>query len=167
MDSSTCRHFNSKRERRNENIRHYVSNGQLFQTGESILWIFFSINAPGALRIPCIPKELLTFTGPIQHTAEWNHKINLENKKVAIIGSGATAVQVIPSIANVVHTLHCYQRKPPYIIPRLQFTFPNFLKAIFRSIPFVMWLLRWTIYVLHEILYCTFKPDSSLRSLCK
>ncbi|XP_037040355.1 FAD-binding monooxygenase ktnD-like [Bradysia coprophila] len=123
------------------------------------------INAPGALRIPLVPSEFDAFTGPKMHTAEWNKEIDLKNKKVAVIGSGASAVQIIPRIADSVETLHCYQRKPPYILPRPQFKFPNFVKAIFNWLPLVMWLYRFTFYVLHELLYGLFTPDSVLHTL--
>ncbi|KAG4079484.1 hypothetical protein HA402_005181 [Bradysia odoriphaga] len=93
------------------------------------------IMAMGGLRIPCIPNELKGFTGPTMHTAEWNHEIELKNKKVAVIGSGASAIQVIPNIVNDVQTLHCYQRKAAYVIPRTQFSFPNFVKKFFFYIP--------------------------------
>lgn len=94
------------------------------------------------------------------HTAEWNNEIDLKNKKVAIIGSGASAVQVIPSIVDKVDTLHCYQRKPPYILPRLQFTFPDFIKKLFFYLPFLMWIFRCLIYIRHELLHAAFYPGS-------
>ncbi|KAG4072860.1 hypothetical protein HA402_002603 [Bradysia odoriphaga] len=123
------------------------------------------VMAPGGLRIPHIPNELKAFTGPAMHTAEWNHQIDLKNKRVAVIGSGASAVQVIPSIVDDVQTLHCYQRKPPYIMPRAQFTFPNFLKKIFFYIPFIMWLYRCMIYVRHELLHKAFYAGSLFNKL--
>lgn len=101
------------------------------------------------------------------HTAEWNHEIDLENKKVAVIGSGASAVQVIPSIVDSVDTLHCYQRKPPYVLPRIQFTFPSFIKTIFKYIPFVMWLYRCTIYVIFELLHPAARPESIVHKFGK
>lgn len=99
------------------------------------------------------------------HTAVWNHEVDLKNKRVAVIGSGASAVQVIPNIANIVDTLHCYHRKPPYIFPRFQFTFPNFVKAIFKYIPFIMWMYRCTIYILQELMYVGFRPDFMFHKL--
>lgn len=125
----------------------------------------YRINAPGALRIPSIPSDFDAFTGPKVHTAEWDDKIDLKGKKVAIIGSGASAVQVIPSIVDSVESLHCYQRKPPYILPRPQFNFPNCVKNVFTWLPCVMWLYRTAFYLMHEVLHNFFKPDSILHKL--
>ncbi|KAJ6640762.1 Baeyer-Villiger monooxygenase, partial [Pseudolycoriella hygida] len=123
------------------------------------------INAPGALRIPLIPDQFEAFKGPTIHTAEWNHEIELKNKKVAVIGSGASAVQVIPSIVDSVETLHCYQRKPPYILPRAQCSFPGSVKFIFRHFPVVMRLFRYIIFTVHELLYSAFRPGSLMYRL--
>ncbi|KAJ6640763.1 Baeyer-Villiger monooxygenase [Pseudolycoriella hygida] len=120
----------------------------------------------GALRLPYIPNEFKTFTGPTIHTGQWNNEIDLRNKKVAVIGSGASAVQVIPSIVDSVDTLHCYQRKPPYIIPRPQFDFPNFIKTVFFYLPFIMWLFRCFIYMFHELLHAAFISGSILNKMC-
>ncbi|XP_037040358.1 baeyer-Villiger monooxygenase-like isoform X2 [Bradysia coprophila] len=125
------------------------------------------INGPGGLRVPLVPSEFDAFTGPKMHTAEWNKEIDLKNKKVAVIGSGASAIQVIPSIVDGVETLHCYQRKPPYIFPRPQFTFPNFMKTIFKWFPLVMWLYRCTIFVIQEVIYSAFKADSFLNTFSR
>lgn len=127
----------------------------------------FRINAPGALRVPYIPNKFTTFTGPIMHTAEWNNEIDLKNKKVAVIGSGASAVQVIPSIVDSVNSLHCYQRKPPYILPRFQFNFPNFIKNLFLYFPCLMWIFRCFLYIVHELLFSGIKPGSIINKLGK
>lgn len=123
------------------------------------------INAPGALRVPSVPSEFDAFTGPKLHTAEWNNQIDLKNKKVALIGSGASAVQVIPSIVDSVETLHCYQRKPPYIVPRPQFNFPTIVKIIFSWLPWVMWLYRCVYYCVHECVHRSFQPDSIFHNI--
>lgn len=123
--------------------------------------------APGGLRVPYIPNEMKTFTGPTMHTAEWNHNIDLKKKRVAVIGSGASAVQVIPSIVDAVDTLHCYQRKPPYVLPRFQFTFPTFIKTIFFYLPFIMWLYRCLIYMRHELLHAAFYSGSIFNKFGK
>lgn len=123
--------------------------------------------APGGLRVPYIPNEFSTFTGPKMHTAEWDKKIDLKNKKVAVIGSGASAVQVIPSIVDDVDILHCYQRKPPYVLPRFQFKFPDFIKLIFFYLPFIMWLYRCLIFIRHELLHTAFYSGSIFNKFGK
>ncbi len=167
MDGSICKCFSCKCQRGNSVLWYIVSSFDK-ATSSPTKWFFFlkfRINAPGPLRVPFVPNELNDFAGPKMHTAEWNHDIDLKGKKVAVIGSGASAVQVIPSIVDSVDTLHCYQRKPPYVLPRPQFAFPNFMKSIFKYLPFVMWLYRCAIYLLHELIYSAFRPDSIFHML--
>ncbi|XP_037040327.1 FAD-binding monooxygenase ktnD-like [Bradysia coprophila] len=123
------------------------------------------IMALGAFRIPHIPDECKAFTGPTIHTGEWNHGVALKNKKVAVIGSGASAIQVIPSIVDDVQTLHCYQRKPAYIYPRLQFAFPSVLKTFFRYIPLLMWLYRCIVFMRFELFHAAFYSGSLLNKI--
>ncbi|KAG4072847.1 hypothetical protein HA402_002590 [Bradysia odoriphaga] len=118
------------------------------------------IMALGALNIPHIPDEYKAFSGPTMHTYEWNHGVALKNKNVAVIGSGASAIQVIASIVDDVQTLHCYQRKPAYVYPRFQFTFPTFLKAFFLYVPLLMWLYRCIIFMRFELFHAAFYSGS-------
>lgn len=77
------------------------------------------ISAVGQLNranIPNIPGRE-TFRGRAWHTAHWDHSADLTGLKVAVIGTGASAFQVIPSIANVVGELSVFQRTPPWILP--------------------------------------------------
>jgi len=118
------------------------------------------INAPGVVRVPLIPNEFKSFTGPTMHTAEWNHEIEIKNKKVAVIGTGASAIQVIPSIIDTVDTLHCYQRKPPFILERRSYPFSSYIKNMFFYFPFIMWLYRCFIFLFNELIYKAFVPGT-------
>jgi cation diffusion facilitator CzcD-associated flavoprotein CzcO len=60
--------------------------------------------------VPKIPEEFLSFKGDMMHSAEWNSSVSLDNKVVGIVGSGASAIQIIPSIARQVKELRVYQR---------------------------------------------------------
>lgn len=117
--------------------------------------------------MPSIPDVFKSFTGPMMHTGEWDHEIELTNKKVAVIGTGASAIQVIPNIVDDVDSLHCYQRQPPYVLPRVQFTFPDIVKTIFFYVPIIMWLYRCLIYFLQEVTYIAFRHGSLLHSFGK
>jgi len=80
---------------------------------------------------------------------EWDHSLDLKGKKVAVIGSGASAIQIIPSIVDKIGTtgeLHSYQRKPGWVNPKFQYTYPNFVKWIFAYIPLIMWIYRCYIF---------------------
>ena len=78
------------------------------------------INASGPLSTPVIPPfpGRDSFQGPSFHTNAWRHDVDLKGKRVAIIGSGASAAQVIPAIAPEVGHLHVFQRTPHWVLPR-------------------------------------------------
>ncbi|KAG0002162.1 hypothetical protein BGZ79_003484 [Entomortierella chlamydospora] len=95
----------------------------------------FVFSGMGPLRIPKIPKEFENFEGPKWHSAQWNHSYDLTNKRVAIVGSGASAIQIVPSIVNKVKTLEYYQRTASYIIPRRNKPYSALWKWMFRYIP--------------------------------
>lgn len=83
----------------------------------------YVIAATGILSQPKRPdiEGLSSFAGKMMHTAEWDHDFALEGKRVAIIGTGASAVQVVPSIAPDVGLLEVYQRTPIWIGPKRDF----------------------------------------------
>ena len=126
----------------------------------------FSINGPGVHRIPDYPKAFENFKGQIVHAAEWDTSINLEKKVVGIIGSGASAIQIIPEIAPFVEELHCYQRTPAWILPRAQGKIPNGIKRLFKWLPPIMHLLRILIFCAFEVFHLTFKHNSWLNKYC-
>ncbi|HNA79961.1 MAG TPA: NAD(P)/FAD-dependent oxidoreductase, partial [Turneriella sp.] len=80
----------------------------------------YLIAATGGLTQPKLPDipGITEFTGKTMHTARWDHGYPLENKRVAVIGTGATSVQLVPSIAPVVKQLHVFQRTPIWILPK-------------------------------------------------
>lgn len=78
------------------------------------------VNSVGHLSQPSIPhiKGADTFAGKSFHTARWDHNYSLDGKRVAVIGTGASSIQVVPAIADHVGQLHVMQRSPHWIIPR-------------------------------------------------
>ncbi len=80
----------------------------------------FVIAAVGGLVDPSIPdiKGIQSFTGELFHTARWNHDYDLAGRRVAVIGTGASAVQVVPSIAPQVAKLQVFQRTPAWVVPK-------------------------------------------------
>lgn len=85
----------------------------------------FVVNASGPLSTPVIPnfKGRDTFKGESFQTNNWNHDYDYRGKRVAIIGSGASAAQVIPAIAEDVGHLHVFQRSPHWVMPRPDYKF--------------------------------------------
>lgn len=88
-------------------------------TGES-LYARVLITAVGQLNNPNIPDwaGVDEFHGPVFHTARWDDTVDLTGKRVAVVGSGSSAAQVVPSIAGIVDRLFLYQREPGWILPK-------------------------------------------------
>jgi cation diffusion facilitator CzcD-associated flavoprotein CzcO len=97
----------------------------------------FLIHAPGGLTQPKRPDipGLGDFDGPVMHTARWDHRVELSARRVAVIGTGASAVQVVPSIAPQVARLSVFQRTPPWVFPRRDFAITPTLRRLFRWLP--------------------------------
>lgn len=95
------------------------------------------VSASGGLISPKLPdiEGLDNFSGEIVHTARWHDGIDLKNKRVAVIGTGATAVQLIPEIAQHVKKLNVYQRTPIWVLKKPDRILPAWLKSAFRLLP--------------------------------
>ena len=117
-----------------------------------------------ATIIPEIPG-LNKFNGNTIHTAKWNTEINLKGKKVAVVGSGASAIQVVPAIAPEVKELKVFQRTPPWIIPKTDYEFSGLEKIVYNYLPFVQNLRRLVIYGLTEVLATAIVWDSPMTTL--
>ncbi|CDS05299.1 hypothetical protein LRAMOSA07828 [Lichtheimia ramosa] len=110
----------------------------------------------GTIRVPRTPKEFAGFEGPIVHTAEWDSSVDFTNKRVAVIGSGASAVQTIPRLQKQAAHLVSYQRTPAWVRMREQYHYSKLKKFLFRWVPFLLLLHRWYIYWFAEFGYMTF-----------
>jgi 4-hydroxyacetophenone monooxygenase len=87
--------------------------------GEETLAVNAVISAVGALnrpRIPDIPGRE-SFTGPAFHSAEWQHQHDLRGRRVAVVGTGASAFQLAPEVAKQAERLLVFQRSPPWMVP--------------------------------------------------
>ena len=91
----------------------------------------------GALCEPRMPdiQGIESFSGEVFHSSRWKHEVDLRGKRVAIIGTGASAIQIIPKIASVVGHLDVYQRTAPYVIPRLDRNYTSIERTALRKIP--------------------------------
>ncbi|CDO88262.1 monooxygenase [Mycobacterium triplex] len=94
----------------------------------------FLISATGVLTVPNLPDidGVDSFDGLTMHTARWDHDQDLTGKRVAIIGTGASAVQVIPEIAPIVSRLTVFQRTPIWCFPKFDVPLPAPLRAAMR-----------------------------------
>ncbi|BDT88847.1 flavin-containing monooxygenase [Nocardia cyriacigeorgica] len=110
------------------------------------------VSAVGALCEPNLPdiKGINSFEGEIFHSARWNHDADLTGKRVAIIGTGASAIQIVPAIAPKVGHLDVYQRTAPWLLPRLDRPYLKAEQLAFKYIPGVQRLSRAAIYAARE-----------------
>lgn len=106
------------------------------------------ITATGHLadeHLPQIPG-LEEFEGQVMHSARWNHQISLENQHVVVVGSGASAVQLVPEIAKTAKSLTVLQRSAPYILPRPDRPYSESEKQLFRKDPDSISALRHSLF---------------------
>lgn len=124
----------------------------------------FVINASGPLSTPVFPtiKGRERFAGASFHTNDWNHSVDYRGKRVAIVGTGASAAQVIPAIAGSVSQLHVFQRSPHWVLPRPDHVFTPAERAVLRN-PLAYKALRAAIYASLELRVVGMKY--SLRAL--
>ncbi|MBB2772174.1 MULTISPECIES: flavin-containing monooxygenase [Mycolicibacterium] len=94
----------------------------------------FLINATGVLTVPNMPDipGVDSFAGTTMHTARWDAGVDLRGKRVAVIGTGASAVQVIPEIAPLVERLDVFQRTPIWCFPKFDVPLPRALRGAMR-----------------------------------
>jgi cation diffusion facilitator CzcD-associated flavoprotein CzcO len=110
------------------------------------------VSAVGGIHIPHVPHltGLDDFAGPAFHTARWQHDVDLAGKHVAVIGTGASAIQVIPEIASNVARLHVFQRSAPWVLPRGDRPITPFGRWMDEHVPGLRMLRRQMIYWMNE-----------------
>ncbi len=104
----------------------------------------FLMTATGFLSQPRLPdiEGVHDFEGEVIHTAKWDDSADLTGKRVGIIGTGATAVQLIPEIADVASELTVYQRTPIWVTPKTDFAIPRWLQRLFAVQPWTQRVAR-------------------------
>jgi cyclohexanone monooxygenase len=106
------------------------------------------VSAAGALSDPKMPdiEGIDGFQGEVFHSARWDHSVDLTGKRVAVIGTGASAIQIVPEIAKQVAHLDVYQRTAPWVMPRRDRAYTAPERLAFRHVPGVQKLYRSAIY---------------------
>ncbi|MGZ3714315.1 MAG: flavin-containing monooxygenase [Ktedonobacterales bacterium] len=107
----------------------------------------------GPLSEPSLPTipGIEHFAGTLFHSARWDHEHDLSGERVAVIGTGASAIQFVPQIQPRVEQLTLFQRTPPWIMPRLDHAIPDWQKALYDGLPFTQRLVRSVIYTRAEL----------------
>ncbi len=123
------------------------------------------VSGMGALHVPHYPElpGLEHFSGPAFHSSAWDYGVNLDGKNVAVVGTGASAIQFVPQIAPRVGKLYLFQRTPPWIVPRLDFAISEKWKQRFRRVPLTRWAFRQYIFWRQEFRVLGFLGNESIR----
>ena len=130
-------------------ITDYVCDVLVLATGQ--------LNQPA---IPSFPGE--KFVGETFHSARWNHDYDLRDKRVAVIGTGASAVQFVPEIVPLVASLTVYQRTGNWFLPRQNKPYRRWLSALFKRRPGVRALYRKALYYYLECLTAAIRHPKTL-----
>ncbi|MBB6627110.1 NAD(P)/FAD-dependent oxidoreductase [Nocardioides sp. KIGAM211] len=120
----------------------------------------------GGLSEPRLPDiaGIDDFGGELFHSARWDHDVDLAGKRIAVIGTGASAIQIIPELQKVAGHVDVYQRTAPYVIPRNDRTYTRVERALFKKAPALQKAYRTGIYWSKELLVpgFTFEPRMAM-----
>ena len=118
------------------------------QTSQGPLTARFLIASAAPLHAPKLPDVpgLAAFPGTVFHSATWNHDHDLESERVAVIGTGASAIQFVPQIQPRVEQLHLFQRTAPWVMPRRDRRMSRFERSLYRRFPAAQRAMRAAIY---------------------
>ncbi len=124
------------------------------QTSDGTFTARVVIAAPGALSEPRVPDlpGLEDFRGAVFHTARWNHDEDLTGRKVAVIGTGASAIQTVPRIQPIAEHVTVFQRTPPWVVPHRDRPITGFEHALYRRLPAAQRTVRSAVYLGRELL---------------
>ena len=119
------------------------------------------VDATGPLSHPLVPaiRGLRRFEGKLFHSAEWDHEHDLTGERVAVIGTGASAIQFVPRIADQVGQMHVFQRTAPWILPHTDRPTTRFERRLYKALPFAQKVVRTAVYWSRESFLLGFIKD--------
>jgi cation diffusion facilitator CzcD-associated flavoprotein CzcO len=127
----------------------------------------FVIDTSGVLANPHIPviKGAETFQGPIFHAGRWDHSVAYEGRRVAVIGSGCSAAQIVPAIADKVSRLTLLMGKAQWILPRSERHYSAVERSV-RTLPGIRHLIRMLTFIFYDMRFIAFRryPGTSAIS---
>jgi len=110
------------------------------------------VSAIGLFTQPVLPDllEEESFTGTLMHTARWDHAVDLRDARVAVLGTGSTAAQLVPEVAKVARKVYSVQRSPTWILPKLDRPCTDREKWVFAHAPFAKKIYRTRLWLRSE-----------------
>ena len=127
------------------------------------------VNSSGVLSRPAMPtiEGLDQFNGISFHSARWRHDVELSGKNIAVIGTGASAIQFVPEIAQLAASVTVFQRTAPWVVPRDDAPFTQGQQRRFARFPWWARLNRWGIYLRNEMLALAFVGPNAAKGTSK
>jgi cation diffusion facilitator CzcD-associated flavoprotein CzcO len=119
-----------------------VNDGEQVFTARTVVAGFGPLSRPEYPQI----EGIETFAGEAFHSAEWDSECDLRGKRVAVVGTGASAIQFVPQIADEVESLHLFQRTPPWVLPKPDRPTTRLERLLFRRMPALQQAYRRSIY---------------------
>ncbi len=106
-----------------------------------------------------------TYEGTVIHSARWNHDYDFSGKRVAVVGTGASAVQIVPELVKQADFVKVFQRTPGWVLPRMDLPIPAAAQELFAKVPATQQLARQALYWGHEVTATALVWDSPLTGL--
>jgi cyclohexanone monooxygenase len=110
------------------------------------------VSAVGVFTQPVMPDlvEEEPFTGTVMHTSRWDHSVDLRGARVAVLGTGSTASQVLPEVAKVASQVYSVQRSPTWILPKPDRPYTERERLVFSRVPFAKRIYRTRLWLRSE-----------------
>ncbi|KZF12603.1 4-hydroxyacetophenone monooxygenase [Rhodococcus sp. EPR-157] len=121
--------------------------------------------ATGSLADPALPAidGIDSFEGPMFHSSQWNHHMDFTGKRVAVVGTGASAIQFVPRIQPLVESLTVFQRTAPWVMPRKDKPISSRTRTLLKSVPGYQQAGRAAIYLQRELKLLAFRHPALMK----
>ena len=125
--------------------------------------------ATGPLNKPLVPDipGIQDFAGVAFHSNQWRHDVDLQGRRVAVVGTGASAVQFVPEIAKQASQVHVFQRTAAWVLPRWDQPYGVLRRWAYRWVPGLQRLSRWRVYWFNEMVGMGFMGSLRMQALLR
>lgn len=137
-------------------LRHVGTGHEFDQEAEMLVSAVGTLSTPKECNIPGSES----YNGPIFHSARWNHDFDIEGKRIAVVGNGCSAAQLVPRVAEKAATVVQFQRSPQWINERLNREFSAFRKWCFRNVPLYGRYFRYSVWKATDGLHTLYMTGS-------
>lgn len=142
---------------------------QIDVQGQPLMLARHVILATGPLNKPAIPElpRADQFAGETFHSSHWRHDIDLQGKRIAVVGTGASAIQFVPEIAPAAAHVDVFQRTPAWVMPRWDQPYGAVRRWLYGNVPGLQRLSRWRVYWFNEWIGMGFMGSVRMQNLLR